>query len=136
MRNFAFLLTLIFVACHGYGAEWTQGVSGNDAKLLYLVAAATDGSDDEKSEVQLAGDCLFGKNASGYFLQTCNYEEGYINSPVKEILSAVMLANRRPKPVDDESYLIGVYYHCSKTLTHYQCTLMDPEDDPRRHLSY
>jgi hypothetical protein len=126
-RNSLILCVLAtFFGFNAFAAKFEKAVTGEDAKALYELAG-DPGDSDYKGPNELSAGCHYDKPGNDRSLQFCDSEIGFINSPVREILSRILLANRTPEFVENEHYAIGVHFICVSEPA-YSCDLEDLSD--------
>lgn len=121
------LAVLPFMGTITSAAQFSTPIVGNSARTLYELAADS-GEPDASGPVELSAGCHYTKKKGKFVLALCDSEIGFINSPIREMLSKILLANRVPTIVEEDRYSIGVHLICSKEQANYQCQLEDFAD--------
>jgi hypothetical protein len=121
-NNLILFLFTILIGVVSSAAPYAAPIVGDDAKALYSLVA-----DDSNSDVDLFVSCSYIKTSKGFMLQLCIVDDGYINSPVREMVSNILLANRKPISDAQGEYIINAHYKCSNA-PQYSCTFEDESD--------
>lgn len=118
-----------FVANSAFADKFPTVITGKDAEMFYRMADDPDLSESEPRDFECG--CHYTKEGDQFNMAFCDSRVGFINSPVREILSQILISNRTPKFMEFDRYAIGVYYKCVKSPA-YSCEFEDLEDFKKR----
>ena len=121
---FSIFILQSFVTCSAFAEKYPTRITGEDAEFFYILADAPDEYQSDSEPRVLSCGCHYTKEDNQFNLAYCDFGDGFINAPLRNILSQILLSNRTPKFMEFDRYAIGVTYKCVK-IPEYSCEFED-----------